>query len=335
MYAENNYLNNQIKKLNDGQKNYKVQMLRALAIIAVVLIHTCPGGNYQVVFRPFINYAVALFLFLSGYLTRYTSDLKRFYKKRIFRVLVPYVIWNILYTLSNKEPDMILKNIITTKSAVQLYYIFVYIQLVLLTPLLFKLAKSKYKWIGFLISPLTVILFKYINMFTGTELNKYVSLVYSVCCLGWFIFYYLGILLGNHFIQNDFNIAGLVIAYIISLIIQIIEGFWWLEIGQSNCGSQLKLSALLSSSLFLILAYYYLNNERCNKKSKLLTVIGDCSFGIYLSHIMVMKVLNIIPFFSSVPYIINSAIVLIVSLVCVLIGQKICGNRVSKWLGLK
>lgn len=329
-----NFLNFKVYNDNGQVKDYKIQMLRALAIIAVILIHTCPGENYQAVFRPFINYAVALFLFLSGYLTRYTSDIISFYKKRIFRVLIPYVIWNVLYTLSNKEPALILKNIITTKSSAHLYYVFVYIQFVLLTPLLFKLAKSKFKYAGFVISPISVILFKYISLLTGSDLNKYVSLAWSVCCIGWFSYYYLGLLLGNRLLEKDFNLIKLIIAYVISLIIQIIEGFWWLSLGEANCGTQLKLSALLSSSLFLLLVYSYLRNERFNKKSKFLILIGNYSFGIYLSHMMVMKVLYLIPFYPSVPYIINSACVLIVSLVFVLIGNKICGRKISKWLGL-
>lgn len=70
------------------EKNYKIQILRALAIIAVVLIHTCPLGLSQVLVRPFINFSVGLFLFLSGYLTKLeNNDWKNFYKKRIVRVL--------------------------------------------------------------------------------------------------------------------------------------------------------------------------------------------------------------------------------------------------------
>ncbi len=57
------------------QKNKEIQVLRAIAIIAVVLIHTAPTeGLYQVFIRPFINFSVPLFLFLSGYLTKSEND---------------------------------------------------------------------------------------------------------------------------------------------------------------------------------------------------------------------------------------------------------------------
>ena len=140
-------------------RNYKIQILRALSIIAVVLIHTCPNGISQAIYRPFINFAVATFLFLSSYLINFNNtNWKLFIKKRIIRVLIPYILWTIIYSLSNFKLygfslKILLFNLFTTKSTGTLYYIFVYIQFTLLTPLLKKLSSSKYKWFGFIISP--------------------------------------------------------------------------------------------------------------------------------------------------------------------------------------
>lgn len=81
-------------------KNDTVQVFRAIAIIAVVMIHTTPEGVWAVCCRPFINFAVALFLFLSGYLTKAdNNNYLAFCKKRIIRVAIPYVAWTILYNL--------------------------------------------------------------------------------------------------------------------------------------------------------------------------------------------------------------------------------------------
>ena len=46
-----------------------LQALRGAAIAAVVLIHCLPVCAASVVARPFLNWSVAVFLFLSGYLT--------------------------------------------------------------------------------------------------------------------------------------------------------------------------------------------------------------------------------------------------------------------------
>lgn len=75
------------------EKNNTIQLFRALAIIAVVIIHTTPEGVCQIVYRPFVNFSVATFLFLSGYMTKAeNNDWGTFFKKRIKRVAVPYVI---------------------------------------------------------------------------------------------------------------------------------------------------------------------------------------------------------------------------------------------------
>ncbi len=50
-------------------KDRYLQAVRGLAIAAVVLIHCLPVSDVSIVIRPFLNWAVATFLFLSGYFT--------------------------------------------------------------------------------------------------------------------------------------------------------------------------------------------------------------------------------------------------------------------------
>ena len=50
-------------------KDRYLQALRGLAISAVVLIHCLPQCAASVAIRPFLNFSVAWFLFLSGVLT--------------------------------------------------------------------------------------------------------------------------------------------------------------------------------------------------------------------------------------------------------------------------
>jgi len=52
-----------------SEQSKKIQYLRGLAIIAVVFIHNTPTGLAQVFCRPFLNFSVGLFLFLSGMLS--------------------------------------------------------------------------------------------------------------------------------------------------------------------------------------------------------------------------------------------------------------------------
>lgn len=320
-------------------KNPKIQILRAIAIIAVVIIHTCPIGEIQVYIRPFVNFSVAMFLFLSGYLTDVSKmNVKEFYKKRIIRVLIPYTIWSILYTtIGFTSGGINLKkyvfNYITAGGAATMYYIFVYIQLVLLTPLLGKLLKKKYWYLGFVISPIALLI-NYYWLLSKTTPNTYISIVWGVCCLVWITSYYLGLYLKN--INNkEYNIKKLVLVYILAIALQIAEGYVWYSMGEVNCGTQAKISCLLTSSIFILLAYQYIKSSRFKGNNRLMVLIGNYSFGIYISHLMILTILEkLIPFWKSIPFGINTVIVLVITLLFVIVGKKILGDKISRYIGL-
>ena len=302
------------------------------------MIHTTPLGLYQVLCRPFINFSVATFLFLSGYLTKIENDSwGKFYMKRITRVLIPYVIWTVLYTLAYQHFENLSVNLLTAQAAAPMYYIFVYIQFVLLTPILGKLATSKYQFLGWLIAPISVIVFKYYWLLTGQKLNPYISLIWSDACLGWFTFYYLGLMLGNRIIEKNYSLRKLFLLYVFSIVLQIAEGYGWLMLGEkTNCGTQIKLTSFLTSSLFLLITYTILNSGRFDIKNRFLRVIGDYSFGIYLCHMMVIVVLNaFVPVYKTIPYPITSFLVVLLSLCCCYIGDKVLKDKYSMWIGLR
>jgi len=309
-------------------------MIRGLAIMAVVLIHTCPAGMWQVVCRPFINFCVGAFLFLSGYLTEVENDnWWSFYRKRILRVIIPYVIWNVLYSILNGEGlKAIIANLITTQAAGHLYYVFVYIQCVVLTPVLGKLARSNYRWLGWIIAPLSTIVFRYYYVLSGNTCNSYLSLFWSVCCLGWLTYYYLGLMIGNKLVRCDYEYRKLILFYVASILLQMGEGYVWLRLGEANCGTQLKLTSFLTGTLFLLLCCRFLESKSTLNKHWLV-VLGDSSFGIYLVHMMVIKVLSGVPVYEHIPYILNSILVLAISMAFVSIGSRICGRKVGRWIG--
>ncbi len=212
-----------------------------------------------------------------------------------------------------------------------MYYIFVYIQFVLLTPFLGKLAKAKYRYLGLLVSPIFILIFKY----CGFESNAYVSYLSSTTCLVWFTYYYLGFLLGNQCIKPIFSLKKLVFLYAISIVLQIIEGYYWLQLGIQNCGTQIKLTSFLTSTLFLLIVYTILRTPTINIQNKLLLSIGNYSFGIYLCHIMLIRGFKQFYCYNVLPFPLISIIIILISLLCCYIGNKICGRKISGWLGFK
>lgn len=317
---------------NGDKKSARIQAVRGLAIVAVVFIHTTPGGMTQVICRPFLNIAVGLFLFLSGML----SDAKRWNPmKRLKKILIPYMIWTFVYSLalSYKHPDRIIRtyfhSLIFGDSAAIMYYVFVYCELTLLIPLIDKLARSRYKYLGFMISPTEIICMRLIPIVFGIQVNKYISALTELSCLGWFTYFYLGYLLGNHLIKTSATarvrtVAGL---WAISILLQMLEGYWYLSMGVANCGTQLKLSAVLSGSLFCILVFNYLLESDSARAPSLLVTSGNYSFGIYFSHLLIQKFLTRIPEYTDyVLYPFSAVILVMVSLAVVIVGRRILGR---------
>ncbi|MBR5150434.1 MAG: acyltransferase family protein, partial [Bacteroidaceae bacterium] len=148
-------------------------------------------------------------------------------------------------------------------------------------------------------------------------------------------FYYLGLLLGNQIINPKYSLKSLAWLYAFSIILQIVEGYEWLQLGVANCGTQIKLTTLLTSTIFLFIVYAILNNPNIDIKSKFLRSLGDYSFGIYLCHIMIMMFLEQFHYYTILPYPISSAIVILISWGCCYIGYRICGKKASEWIGFK
>jgi len=316
-------------KLSQEQSS-KVQVLRGLAIIAVVFIHNTPVGLTQVFFRPFVNFCVGLFLFLSGMLSSAQSWKP---KKRLQKVLIPYLIWTLIYVVLNQLktpadiPIAFAKGLISGNSASIMYYIFVYCEFTILTPLIEKLANSRWKYLGFLFSPMEILFARTLPMILGIALPKYVQMVLELSCFGWFTYFYLGYLLGNNKIHIQTNRCKLLCFWGGSLLIQMLEGYlYWTCLSATNCGSQLKLSTVLSGTLFALLAYQFILSEK-NCRSKTLRLLGDSSFGIYFSHLAVMFLLKQIPYYTTyVIFPVNAIVALLVSLGLVLLGKKLLGK---------
>lgn len=313
------------------RKDDKIQLLRGLAIISVVIIHTYPIGIFGVFLRPFVNYAVALFIFLSGYLTKIDiPNYKPLIFKRVKKVVVPYLLWSVIYMIPQGFTNFGF-NLLTGQTCGTFYYVFVYVQFVLLTPLIAKLIKSKYRWVGWFITPVFTVAVKYI-----LHLGGYASVgaYYNYWFVAWFIFYYLGMVLGNNVLEIKKNNTLNAVMYAAAILLSCGEGFLWYNLNDINMTtSQLRLTSLATSLTAILIAYQYI---RSNKKtgggivSRVLLVLGNTSFGIFLSHILIKNILESMPIWKYAVFPINTVVVLAISAICVLIGKKVLRN--ASWI---
>lgn len=315
-------------------KSKHIQILRGLAILAVVIIHTMPSGMYTVLLRPFFNFAVGLFLFLSGML----SDVNKYNpKKRILKVIVPYILWTLIYIVikdfSNPTqiPVEFIKHLITGRAASTTYFIPLYCEFTLLIPLIDKLARSKFRYLGFLITPIEVLLMRTLPVILGYDLNSYIEIIIKLSCLGWFTYFYLGYLMGNNLITVKASTKKLTALLVASVPLQMLESYWRFSLGDTNSGTQMKLTAILTGSIFVILAYRFVNSEK-EYNFRFLEFFGNHSFGIFFSHPAIKYFFNLIPlFFNYALFPLNTVIILAADILLIIVFKKLLGKH-SKYL---
>jgi len=161
-----------------------IHYFRAFAIINVLILHLwlIPQQNYhhdayQLVYtikEMLFHSATFYFVFISGFLFSYLSfkfDIKKYYKGKLFNVILPYIIISLLYIffmhrerISGNSDSIgewlykIGKLLITGDSAIQLWYIPFISIIFVASPLLLRIPEKTFKYIVIICSfiPLVV-----------------------------------------------------------------------------------------------------------------------------------------------------------------------------------
>lgn len=135
----------------------ELDYFRVIACFSVIMIHISaigivnylPTSNHYktiIVINRIFFYAVPAFIFLSGITSSYKPIDKdfnyfNFLKRKISKILIPYLIWNIIYyaiilIINNWSIDIVffLEKFVTGDMYYHLYFIVIIVQLYLLTP---------------------------------------------------------------------------------------------------------------------------------------------------------------------------------------------------------
>jgi len=147
----------------------EIDVVRAVAILAVILIHATSEGTYIPTFgsstqklffsvNMFGSFAVPVFIFISGlvlfygYFDRWKPiDSFKFYGKRLISVVYPYLVFSLFYFLyfpllftgkMSLSVSSFLDQLPWGDAGYHLYYMIIIFQFYLLFPLLITLAKS-------------------------------------------------------------------------------------------------------------------------------------------------------------------------------------------------
>lgn len=281
------------------------EFLRGIAIYAVIFIHVNTAAYkfeltnielaLNISFRQLSNFAVPLFLFLSGFFMakKVISDKKEYLtyvKKQVPRVLVPLVVWSFFYSFYNIYNGQGLKEVLTQfvtfQACVPFYFIILIIQYYVLQPLIVKLGRSTF--LAMLSIGISLIM-----VLVTFEVKKVIDIPFIIQAgnpIIWLMFPVIGA--WSRFNNITLSLKYLGCLSLLALGLSIYESYEMMP----HYGSYiLSVTAIKSSSfiysIFVILFLIKFSKERLLNLSDnaFLVRIGKVSFGIYFMHMIVLS----------------------------------------------
>lgn len=277
---------------------------KGLAIIAVVAIHATNTASFAegsfnwlfgLTFRQLINFAVPVFFALAGYFSvkNFGGNLKNYYKKRLFRILIPYAVWTaifIFFRTPSTVPGIaeIVKGYLLGTGIGIGYFVIVLTQFIALTPVLNVITKKSTHIIVMLLVSFVGCIFTYYffanhpgDFFAKFPIN---GLLFFV----WYPFYHFGYFVEKFGIKiRKNNSQFLMLTLPCLLILAILEGLFWAYRENYRFGvSQLKASSFFVSLALFTLILYFQKKRTLFDRGSFLTWLGGNSYAIYLIHLL-------------------------------------------------
>jgi surface polysaccharide O-acyltransferase-like enzyme len=313
--------------LEHPNKNiYWLDYLRVLATFAVILWHVSGInvtneiilGQYAwqvgLVFNSSMRWAVMIFVMISGVLLLGKEiDLIPFLKKRLSRIILPFLFWSVIYSVHLYCNDGLYNNlniistvasyykVICSNAAFHLWYVYFFIGLTLFTPIINR-------WI--MHAPTREIKYFLIIWFTSLLfLQPYIKAWVPLIDLSFFSSYLGFYVLGYYLNRLTINIntkqkMGLAICLVILLVLSfILTQHLSIQAGKYietfNHWTSWNI-ILIAVSIFLLCMH---TTPRLNLLNKSMRLLSKYSYGIYLSHIFVLTYINywLTPFYASRP----------------------------------
>lgn len=291
--------------------------LRVLATLAVILIHIATpvanmsfGRNTEfwmigIVFDNLVRFAIPLFLVLSG-ATLLTKQygLIEFYKKRMSRVLVPFLFWLIAYWVFRwfmlrewERPhafDAIVRwgtdLFVREGVSVHLWFVYMILLLYLFIPFISKILKlaSRKSIVVFLVLWLILNQLQLFGVFSTDNFSLLIKKLYGYMLYSGYLVlgYYL------HTLNSNFKLS-FISAFTLYLSTVVIASFITYYLSLQSGKQTLTAMNTFSFIAFVqvIAVYFTLKNIEFTNKYLIVFIktISNYSFGIYLVHIMVIS----------------------------------------------
>lgn len=277
------------------KKRYpQMDALRALAALAVVMIHVSAGstGLVSVACNQLARFAVPMFLLLSGFghgaqeaaPGRWWENCRR----RLVRVLPAYFIWSVLYlavdAVFGKPHARPVRDLLIGNAYMHLYYVFVLLQFVLLSVWLTEAVRRKP---GVTLAAAAAVSLLAQAMLCAHAVGKIVlpavAVPYVCWFLPWTVFYVAGIWMRQHEVWQKLPLVLTAPLWAVSAALVLLT---------AKAFPALRASSLRPDLVLYVFTTCLLLWGLCSRLPALprpIRFISRHSFGLYLAHPLVMR----------------------------------------------
>ena len=307
-------------------------ILRMAAVFAVVIVHVSSlyiynrwgyeGSfwNFISVIDSYFRYAVPTFLMVTGSLllpNRKNETYGEFLKKRFSKVLIPFIVWNIIYFFDSVRIGDYAGTVYSFFSQMlsqggtryHLWYLNLIITLYFFIPFFRILAgKLDKKNLELLIAVLFVgaFLIPTISDITNIYFHIQVSILSLPVIFVYIGFMFLGYYITTYGVKDKYRKITYVLGIISAIGLAIMTNV--LSTGGFNAVMYNRENVLVffeAVSVFIFVTYLFKKVELKEKVSKSLSRLGSLTFGVYLVHVLFMneihKLIKNSPIFTNVP----------------------------------
>lgn len=293
-----------------GKRIYYLDFLRSYAIIMVILVHSI--SEYIVIpalygsiswyvnlfLNAFARTGVPIFLMISGALLLSSDSTKNigvFYKRSIKRIVLPLVVWNVIYfffqaATGTREFKLweLFYAIINQGTEYHLWYLYTLLGIYLLAPFLKILVdncSSKRQYLLLLIMLLATTIIPFINSITQLYINLFDPLFNG----------YLSCFLMGYIISNISSKPKNTVMFVLIGVFGLLCSVIYHNINSSKEAINLFFNYGYSICHYSLAAsVFYLVKTIFGKKvifTKTVTFLSKYSFGAYLTHVMVTNII--------------------------------------------
>lgn len=297
--------------MRENKKFFYLDLIRIYAIMCVILLHIVMPylekaelfgtriWHISNILNTFSRTGVPLFFMVSGFLllsNPKTLDFNTFYKRRLSKIAIPFLVWNIIYYIAyglmeGKTLSIVefFKLMLVDGTSYHFWFVYTLIILYLFMPFMKRILDGldqKWCWVLLVISSFKTTIVPFVQIVTPLEIYLFDNIM-----LGYVSYVLLGYILGRF----EYTKKQRIVFYCVGALGALITcwGNFYMSDGAKeflfNGGYQIG-HFMLAAGIFIFFKNFKTASARTEKT---VSVLSEITFGMYLVHPLVITLVTL------------------------------------------